>query len=167
MALTPEQIEFCENVVCSYTNNDFIKRFSKLECKSVGGLLGANNEFININDRIIIFKSGNFDENNNLILDDRNFGRYNVIAVGENVMQLDKQIYNCDYNRVYKVVYPLDVLAGFEKLINYKDKRVDGVASETISRHSKTYEARTKDNTFMGYPLTLLGFCEPYMRARF
>jgi hypothetical protein len=41
------------------------------------------------------------------------------------------------------------------------------VASETISRHSVTYVDQTGENTIMGYPVALMGFLKPYIKARF
>ncbi len=42
-----------------------------------------------------------------------------------------------------------------------------GIAAETISRHSVTYESMTEDNSINGYPKRLMGFLRPYMKARF
>lgn len=67
-------------------------------------------------------------------------------------------------------VWPADIKMGVVKLIEYDlSGAVEkaGIASETLSRHSVTYETRTAENTAMGYPLALTGFLKPYMRARF
>jgi hypothetical protein len=42
-----------------------------------------------------------------------------------------------------------------------------GIQSETLSRHSVTYFAQDASNQLMGYPVTLLGFLKPYIKARF
>ena len=42
-----------------------------------------------------------------------------------------------------------------------------GIQSETISRHSVTYFNMDGDNSSMGYPKSLLGFLNPYIKARF
>ena len=41
-----------------------------------------------------------------------------------------------------------------------------GVASETLSRHSVTYFNMDKTNTVSGYPISIMGFCSPYMKAK-
>ena len=66
--------------------------------------------------------------------------------------------------------WPPDIKMGVVKLIKYDMSRTSekaGIASETLSRHAVTYETRTAENTAMGYPLALMGFLKPYMRARF
>lgn len=66
--------------------------------------------------------------------------------------------------------WPPDIKMGVVKLIKYDMSRMPekaGIASETLSRHAVTYETRTAENTAMGYPLALMGFLKPYMRARF
>ena len=42
-----------------------------------------------------------------------------------------------------------------------------GIKSESISRHNVTYFDMDKDNTLKGYPVSLLGFLEAYVKARF
>ena len=66
--------------------------------------------------------------------------------------------------------WPPDIKMGVVKLIKYDLRNAPekaGIASETLSRHAVTYETRTAENTAMGYPLALMGFLRPYMRARF
>ncbi len=66
--------------------------------------------------------------------------------------------------------WPMDIKMGVVKLIQYdmsKTAKKAGIAAETLSRHAVTYEARTADNTAMGYPIALTAFLKPYMRARF
>lgn len=113
--MTPAEFKICENVVCAYTNNNFIQRFSVLETGSVGGLLLGTSRFYNEGDRIIIIDSHDGKEKKYQGL---NNGRYNVETISDGVMKLDKFLNACSYNRVYKVVYPDDVLFGFERMID-------------------------------------------------
>ena len=65
--------------------------------------------------------------------------------------------------------WPADIKMGVVKLMQHDlsgAARKAGIASETLSRHAVTYEARTADNTAMGYPIALTAFLKPYMRAR-
>lgn len=66
--------------------------------------------------------------------------------------------------------WPADIKMGVVKLMKYDMSRASqkaGIAAETLSRHAVTYETRTAENTAMGYPVALMGFLKPYMRARF
>ena len=65
--------------------------------------------------------------------------------------------------------WPADIRMGVVKMIKWDmgtGEKV-GIASESISRHSVTYESQTAESTSSGYPKSLLGFLRPYMRARF
>ena len=42
-----------------------------------------------------------------------------------------------------------------------------GIKSETLSRHSVSYYDMDAGNSQNGYPRALLGFLEPYYKARF
>lgn len=63
--------------------------------------------------------------------------------------------------------YPPDVKMGVVNMLKWDIGKKVGIQSETISRHSVTYFNMDGDNSVMGYPKSLLGFLEPYKRARF
>lgn len=67
-----------------------------------------------------------------------------------------------------EIVYPDDIKMGVVRLIEWDEKMRSkvGVQSESISRHSVTYQDQTS-NTINGYPAHLMGFLKPYMKARF
>lgn len=67
------------------------------------------------------------------------------------------------------IVYPPDIKMGVANLMKWELERREkvGLASESLSRHSVTFADQTGANTVMGYPLALMGFLAPYMRARF
>lgn len=71
-----------------------------------------------------------------------------------------------------EIEYPADIKLGVLELYKYAqsgiaEKAKQGIASETISRHSVSYQAPTKAETIAGYPASLMGFIDPYRRARF
>lgn len=68
-----------------------------------------------------------------------------------------------------EIVYPADIKLGVINLLKWElDMREKtGVESESISRHSVTYQAQDGTNTVMGYPASLMGFLKPYMKAQF
>lgn len=67
------------------------------------------------------------------------------------------------------VVYPADVKMGVVNLMKWElnNREKVGIESETLSRRSVTYYKMDKDNTEMSYPASMLGFLQPYMKARF
>ena len=70
------------------------------------------------------------------------------------------------------IQWPADIKAGALELLRWRhggaaDAARDGIASETISRHSVSYAAATYAETVAGYPAHLMRFIDPYRRARF
>lgn len=67
------------------------------------------------------------------------------------------------------IAYPADVKMGVVNLLKWEQSNRDkvGVQSESISRHSVTYFNMDEQNAAMSYPKSLLGFLDPYMKARF
>ena len=67
------------------------------------------------------------------------------------------------------IEYPMDVKMGVVNMLKWdmNNREKVGVQSESISRHSVTYYDQTGANTAMGYPVALVGFLKPYMKARF
>lgn len=73
--------------------------------------------------------------------------------------------------------YPPDVKIGVIELMRYdlrssseigaSSRAKIGVSSETISRHSVTYESAKPEDFEMCYPKTMLGFLSQYMCAQF
>lgn len=65
--------------------------------------------------------------------------------------------------------YPANVKIGAANLLKweYSNRDKAGISSETISRHAVSYADLTESNSAMGYPLSLLGFLQPYKKARF
>lgn len=65
--------------------------------------------------------------------------------------------------------WPMDIKLGVARMMEWDlgTGTKAGIASESISRHSVTYESQTSDNSIMGYPKRLMGFLRPYMCARF
>lgn len=65
--------------------------------------------------------------------------------------------------------YPADIKMGVVNLLKWelKNRAKVGVQSESISRHTVQYFDMGRDNSEMSYPVSLLGFLQPYCRARF
>ena len=84
-------------------------------------------------------------------------------------MRVDRELFSVPYNLVTKIEYPADVQEGVINLLIWEteNRQKVGIKSETLSRHSTTYYDLDADNQVMGYPVSLLGFLRPYMKARF
>lgn len=65
--------------------------------------------------------------------------------------------------------YPSDIKMGVVNLIKWELNNRDkvGIQSESISRHSVSYFDQSANNSAGGYPISLIGFLKPYIRARF
>lgn len=90
------------------------------------------------------------------------------------IEQAIKSQTNNDFNRYRdpssgEIVWPDDIKLGIVGLMQYTKATEgrEGVASETISRHSVSYTAQTGADSVAGYPAYLMGFIKPYERARF
>lgn len=148
-----------ELMIRAYTHNNFQQRNIRSVCKSDGNKITGIHEFLAVGDTIEI--SDSF----------YNDGVYTIIEVDENFATLDRMTFPEEYFTVTKVVYPEDVVLGALTLLDWDLNRRDkvGVQSETISRHSVTYFNMDggSGNSAMGFPSSLLGFLEPYRKARF
>lgn len=70
-------------------------------------------------------------------------------------------------NNNFKDGYPVDIKMGVVELFRWEEQYRDklGISSETISRHSISYNSNMQlEGT---YPKELLNFLKPYMKARF
>ena len=97
-----------------------------------------------------------------------NDGLYKITELGDDFIRVDQELYKST-NLITKVEYPADVRAGVLELLKWdiKNRQKTGVKSETLSRYSVTYFDQDANNQVMGYPVTLLGFLKPYIKARF
>lgn len=92
-----------------------------------------------------------------------------ITEITDRFIRVDVDLYKYPENLVTKVEYPADIKAGLLELLKWdvKNRPKTGIKSETLSRHSVTYFDQDANNQVMGYPVTLLGFLKPYIKARF
>ena len=81
----------------------------------------------------------------------------------------ESKLFDCDNVMVTKVVYPEDVQEGVINMLKWDLglRNKVGIKAETISRHSVTYFDMDANNSLKGYPASLFGFLEDYIKARF
>ncbi len=155
---TDEQItaklEAIESVIRAYTNNNFQQREVRFAGRSNDTTVFGSSEFLSVNDTVQISGSG------------VNDGLYVVIYVGTDSIELDRPLMTADYNLVTKIKYPADVIQCAIDMYKWKQNMGEkvGIKSETISRHSVTYEDSA--TLHMGYPLGILNGLNLYKKAR-
>lgn len=146
-----------ELLIRAYTQNNFQKRAFRRMADAVGDTLVMDKNPFKTGDTVQI-TSSHFNE-----------GLYTVTQVEESHITVKEHMFDENDVLVTKVEYPMDIKMGVVNLVKWELDRRDkvGVSSETISRHSVTYESMTDDNSIMGYPKMLMGFLKPYKKARF
>ena len=147
-----------EELVRAYTNNNFQNRKVRFSAPSADGKIFGWLEYL---------KQGDTIEINNSIND----GLYVIKKMNRvgHTIELDKELFEAPDNLMTKVEYPASVIDGVINLLQWDvhNRSKVGIQSETLSRHSVTYFAQDASNQLMGYPITLLGFLKPYIKARF
>lgn len=150
-----------EQLIRAYTNNNFQNRAVRFEARSEGSKLIADGlavlPFLKEDDTVEISQST------------VNNGLYTIKSIMGNSITVDRDLFSIDHNLVTKVEYPADVQEGVINLLQWEieNRQKVGIKQETISRHSVTYFDQDANNQVMGYPVALLGFLAPYIKARF
>lgn len=156
-AVIEAKLQAIELLIRRHTNNNFQQRAIRTVGTIEDGKLYCDVSVFRAGDTIQITES------------DFNEGLYVVSEVEEgDVIALPGSLDETDV-LVTKVVYPMDVKMGVVNMMKWDLENRDkvGIQSETISRHSVTYFNMDGDNSSLGYPKTLIGFLQPYMKARF
>ena len=148
------KLEAIESVIRAYTNNNFQLRGIRFAGMSEGMDVYGSPQGFAVGDVVQISCSN------------VNDGLYQVAMVQPDYIQLDKHLMTTDYNLVTKVKYPADVIQCAIDMYRWKQNMGDkvGIKSETISRHSVTYEDSA--TLFMGYPVGILSGLNLYKKAR-
>ena len=146
-----------EQTIRAYTNNNFQSRGFRVQADIRAGVFMSESLIpFDIDDTVQVSESR---YNNGLFVvselsDDTTF------TVEEDTRDEDNVL-------VTKVVYPADVVACCVDLLEWDVKHGGkiGIKSETLSRHSVTYE--DSSSLFMGYPVGVLNGLKLHMKARF
>ena len=151
------KLQALELLIRKYTNNNFQHRGIRFKCPIMQTKLYLATPLLNEGDTVQISESIYAD------------GIYEIKAIEDDYIKLDKHLFDEAEVLVTKVEYPMDVVLGAVNMMKWDLENRDkvGIQSETISRHSVTYFNMDGDNSSMGYPKSLLGFLKPYMKARF
>lgn len=156
---TDEKVEMklkaVEQTIRAYTNNNFQDRDYRRTADIVGGLfmVEALTPF-DIGDTLQISESR------------LNKGLFTVETADDSTFTVKETVKDENDVLVTKIVYPADVIDCCVNLMEWEvnNRGKVGIKSETLSRHSVTYEDSA--SMFMGYPASLLGCLKPYRKAR-
>lgn len=152
-----DKLKAVELAIRAYTNNNFQNRYVRFRAESLGNRLLGASDFLKMGDTVQISQSC------------VNDGLYTITELLDGAIMVDADLYKCPDNLVTKVEYPANIRAGVVDLMKWEiaNRQKVGIKSETLSRHSVTYYDKDVNNQVLGYPVSLLGFLKPYMKARF
>lgn len=146
-----------EQLIRSYTNNNFQNRHVRFMAGSSGNALFGRSDFLKVGNTVQISQSK------------VNDGLYCITEIEADCIRVDAELYEVAANLVTKVEYPADIIAGVVDLMKWEitNREKVGIQSETLSRHSVTYFSQDVNNQVMGYPVALMGFLKPYIKPIF
>ena len=149
------RLDGIEHVIRSYTNNAFQVPAVRFCGRSEGSKVYGDPGQLMVGDTVQVSKSG------------VNDGLYTIERVEDDGVTLDDMLLEAPRNLVTKVEYPPDVARCAVRLYEWEQSMGGkvGVKSETISRHSVTYE--DSQTLFAGYPVGILNGLKLYAKARF
>lgn len=144
-----------EQTIRAYTNNNFQDRGYRRTADIVGGLF--------IVEALTPFEVGDTVQISETSL---NKGLFTVESAEDSTFTVEEAVKDENAVLVTKISYPADVVQCcvdlMEWAVGFAGKV--GIKSETLSRHSVTYE--DSGAMFMGYPASLLGCLKPYRKCR-
>lgn len=152
-----DKLKAVELAIRAYTNNNFQNRYVRFHAESLGNRLLGTSDFLKVGDTVQISQS------------QVNDGLYIITELLDGAIRVDADLYRYPDNLVTKVEYPANIRVGVVDLMKWEiaNRQKVGIKSETLSRHSVSYFDQDVNNQVMGYPVALLGFLKPYMKARF
>lgn len=152
------KLESIEMAIRKYCNNNFQNRNIRYKC-------------IVKDNKVIFISKINLKVSDTVQISYSKFnnGLYVVKEINEDksYFVLDKPLKDEDI-LITKVEYPIDIIDGAVEILNWDFNKSDkvGISSESISRHSVSYQTYDGNNTVYGYPSRLFGFCKHYVKGR-
>lgn len=152
--LITAKMQAVEAVIRRYTNNNFQQRMARFEGRSSGSKIYGNPQYFRVGDTVQISASG------------VNDGLYVVQEIGTDSITVNQSLFDVENNLVTRIFYPSDVKQCAVDLYRWKQTNGAkvGIKSETLSRHSVTYEDSA--SLYMGYPVGILNGLLLHRKAR-
>lgn len=150
-------LDAIEAIIRSYTNNNFQNRSIRITGLWDGTKILCDEQPFAIGDTVQIANAPHVNAN-----------LCSVVGIGEDYVELDCSSFypHPVKTMVTKIEYPADVRQCAIDLYKWKTQMGDkvGIKSESISRHSVTYE--DSGTLYMGYPVGILKGLMLYKKAR-
>lgn len=149
------KLKAVEQVIRKYTNNNFQERAYRKTADIIGGLFYAEDSLFAVGDTVQVSQS------------ELNEGLYTVTGLTISGFAVEENVVDENEVLVTKVKYPDDVIDCAVSLLEWdvKNREKIGIKSETLSRHSVTYEDSASMSN--GYPNAILNSLKLYKKARF
>ena len=150
------KLKAIEQTIRAYTNNNFQKRAFRVAASIVGGQFVALDSVpFNVGDTVQVSES------------DLNEGLFTVVSASGTTMTVAEDVTDEEEILVTKIEYPEDIVDCALNLLEWdvNNRAKVGIKSETLSRHSVTYEDSA--SMFMGYPSGILSGATLHRKARF
>lgn len=150
------KLKAIEQTIRAYTNNNFQKRAYRVAASIVGGqFVALDSVLFNVGDTVQVSES------------DLNDGLFTVVSVSDAIFTVEEDVTDEEEILVTKVEYPEDIVDCALNLLEWEvnNRAKVGIKSETLSRHSVTYEDSA--SMFMGYPSGILSGAKLHRKARF
>lgn len=148
------RLEALETSIRNKTHNNFQDR----RCRTTGNVFGNtikvdSSDFFVVGDTVMV--------NNDLVV---------IMGITDNTVTISESLMDCSDALVTKVVYPKDIIMGVVDVMSWMLQNPSakaGISSETLSRHSVSYQGNSEFDTDIGCPSRLLSFLNQYKKARF
>lgn len=148
------KLEALETSIRNKTHNKFQDRRYRATGKVIGNQVEIEHyEFFSVGDTVTI-------GDDLCVITDRS----------NHLFTIDKTLIDCNEALVTKVVYPKDIVVGVIDVMSWmmsNPSEKAGISSETLSRHSVTYQGNAEFDSDIGCPVRLLSFLNQYKKARF
>lgn len=154
-----DRLSALELAIRAYTNNNFqIRAIRSIASIKDGEITVEEVIPLHEGDTIQISKSG------------YNSGLYTVASVDSDLIHVVEEGLIDELEVLVTLVrYPKDIQIGACNMLKYEleNREKAGIQSETLSRHTVTYINGDDGSAVMGYPRMVVGFLDPYKKARF
>lgn len=148
------RLQALETSIRNKTHNDFQNRRFRTYADVENGIVKCRNSgLFNVGDTIMV-------ESNLVVITD----------ISDAELTVSESIPDDTNVLVTKVVYPKDIVLGVIDVMSWILKNPSekaGISSETLSRHSVSYQGNSEFDSDIGCPVRLLSFLNQYKKARF